>query len=453
MGDTNRKSNSTNRTYTSAAAQQRHELERQLAQLQDNLASIERKVGIEQRASTDGLQEKGRLLAQLSAEDADERRRILSQIRDVGSRLLALVDRDADTDHEGHEAADAARRANRALRRRRDQIGPPTSADETVLAAAIAAATNGRRFAELFSTPNNSFLSSLDGTRDADDIDLVSRLAHYCGPDPERITRLLWHSSRGRLKWLKKQKYLPRIIAAAIVATTVFYMGAGGGAEAVQRHAEAQMDAAERERQARFRCERPHFVVLEKLSNRETRVHGFRCESWSGRCPGCRAYLEARAIENVTRHVGVPPTLYELAYSEDGWDRIRKQLGLCGAEYIRIRTQSGFWIVTDATNQILEAKGARPISPGEAIAHATELLHTFTGEQRPVSTSRAWKLSEEAKRPREFKRVGRAPKNVEKVADYIAGKHGCHADPIRPRGDPTRRRCCSGIRFLSKNGR
>jgi len=82
------------------------------------------------------------------------------------------------------------------------QLGFPGNDDE--LLATARAAGNGAAFAHAFDSADLGKHKS-DSEADAG---LAAQLAFWCGPDPDRIERLMWQSQRVRDKWTEHAEYL-----------------------------------------------------------------------------------------------------------------------------------------------------------------------------------------------------------------------------------------------------
>ncbi len=165
-----------------------------------------------------------------------------------------------------------------------------------------------------------------------------------------------------------------------------------------------------------------------------------------------------RAVGNLRAHVGTAPALYELTCAAAEWNAVRKRINLADGEYIRIRTDctddaatAAYWVVTSAPVKSLAGAAPKPISPGEAIAHATALLNAYAGHVRSVSSSRGWAEKKKKEKPK-FRRVGKAAANVAQVIDAVAAAHGCIAERITSATDPTRRRTLAKWRFRTLTG-
>jgi hypothetical protein len=318
---------------------------------------------------------------------------------------------------------------------RPEWVGPWTAADERLVAAARRDLVDGRRFEELFCAADEPRRKRNRGDRE-----LAALLAAWTGADVAWVLRLLWWSQRPRRKWLREPDYLTRIIGKAVAGCSEFRGEAAARAEAER---------------ARRPCVSPHPVLMERLPRRTVHVLWFRCDQWSG-CPGCRACLEEKAIANLKERLGRAPALHEFTCTDREWTARRRALARAGvaageaAEYIRIRDDDGRnWVVSN-----VRPAGALPVSPGEAIDHGSGLIRGHRGEKRPVFTSHGWKPSRGPRQPQQWRRVGRAPANIEQHLDAIAAAHGCNAEPyVQPDTPPARRRVMFGRKIVPADGR
>src|SRR5262249_10742443 len=90
--------------------------------------------------------------------------------------------------------------------------------DQQIIAKA-SQCRNGHKFRALFFDGNRSAFGDDDSRADQA---LVSFLAYFCGPDSERIIRLMRQSALAREKW-NRLDYLQRTVAAVLAKQQRFY--------------------------------------------------------------------------------------------------------------------------------------------------------------------------------------------------------------------------------------
>jgi len=91
-------------------------------------------------------------------------------------------------------------------------------ADDSTLIDKAKSATNGAKFAKLWSGDTSEYA----GDDSSADLGLCNMLAFYCGPDHARIDRLFRQSGLYRQKW-ERTDYRERTISAALAGRTEFY--------------------------------------------------------------------------------------------------------------------------------------------------------------------------------------------------------------------------------------
>ena len=189
------------------------------------------------------------------------------------------------------------------------------------------------RFAALFFAFKTSFRGK-NGERRAAEVELAGLLVFWFGPDLARIARLLWLSGLKRSRWRTDPNYVKRLVTAAIAGCTTFCpdpdsttasaIKAQANAKArdadavVQAAADAEHRAESHRDAEKFGCSCPHVVILETRKKPATFSATFRCEKWryslfgGPLCPGCRNFLERRAMDNIRSRLGWQAELYEL---------------------------------------------------------------------------------------------------------------------------------------------
>jgi hypothetical protein len=150
--------------------------------------------------------------------------------------------------------------------------------------------------------------------------------------------------------------------------------------------------------QSGYHCPRPRCVVCIHRETNEPRVQYVRCERPD--CDGCRRYLIQRELISLASHWSFTGQLYELGCDAADWPTVQKRVRRAGGRYARVVDGAGYWVVTDR-----HVAGSIPIAAAQAVSTLETLLADWA-DQRPVSTSHAWKLPDLRDPNHTWERIG-----------------------------------------------
>ena len=105
------------------------------------------------------------------------------------------------------------------------------------------------------------------------------------------------------------------------------------------------------------------------------------CGRWD--CPRCGKHFKARWVHHLTNLVGDQP-VYTLHCTEDDWGRIRRGINRLGANYAKVRDNSGFLVILDKSYP-----DAEPLKDKTIQCYLEDIIPAQT-DQCPISTSRGW---------------------------------------------------------------
>ena len=381
--------------------------------------------------------------------------------------------------------------------------------DDIIIHKALSASgAAGDRFAALWAGDTSAY----NNDHSSADFALASSLAFWCGanPDPARIIGLMWLSGLRWEKW-KRPDYLPRTVAAALARTTehygdwtakdaefagieivtvrddrppvlpttppqtpapapsalplvslatllVMFRDEAVAAGTLPDPVFAASDAAAEITRARndldaWPCNHAKHLVFQNRKTGDPWDKDFRCHKWH--CSGCRNFLIYRETVNVRLHLGVKdlPDLFilECPPQAKAWKAMYRAIRRRrGGDYFAFNHHDALTPTTVITTACLP--GSQPIAASEAVIVLTALLNAFSGFDRPISTSHAWKLPPE-KKSGEFKRIGVAsPYLTPELRDEIAAAHNAYAVPVTPHSDPRFRSLIRSTKYLRRDG-
>lgn len=256
---------------------------------------------------------------------------------------------------------------------------------------------NGRAFEALF----GGDISAHGGDASLADYALAARLAHVCGPDPERIIRLMMLSGLVRGKW-NREDYLPRTVAAVLRQKRQFRtsepcpnysnMNTGVGVS-IQTNSDTPSCPVYFRSTGLCPSPSPRKHLVSRLNpNREAALR-LPCRRWT--CVSCAQTKRQEVMEAL--HLGLhrlkQPELYLWNGATDQFDAIAKRIRRAGGLYFGVRhgpQKDRFFLLSTVA-----IDGAERVSAAEALtgAHTTlaDLKHYRGGSRaRTVVCSRHW---------------------------------------------------------------
>ena len=280
--------------------------------------------------------------------------------------------------------------------------------DDPAVIEKASQARGGERFRQLWAGDASAYTS-----RSEADFALASKLAFWCGPDADRIERLMRQSGLVRPKW-DRRDYLSRTIANALKDRTEFYSPErkGTGCEHSANRVLCPNSCVQEETTIRTNWDKS--VYMRKVRTRYANNpwdcpkafgaagrEGFSpcliCATCRKRtCPICGDYWKLQTYRRFGYHVfAYDGQLYTDGVPDLDWSatvkdmrRRAKKLGV-PLRYVAIRNEDDMLTVISSVPMLAEI--ARPIERTEALDLLEDAVDTALMGPRPFNSCREWK--------------------------------------------------------------
>jgi hypothetical protein len=286
---------------------------------------------------------------------------------------------------------------------------------------------DGNRFRALFFDGD---ASAYDGDLSRADIALSRWLAFFCGPDPDRIIRLMRQSALVREKW-NRADYLRRTVGTVLTKQSRYYQP-GQGAEWSNYSVSNSPTTCEHiQNNSTMPACRGYFQGLPcrrhgpRLHLRSTRRPGFeaalRPACRRRNCIACLLTLKQRWMERL--HCGIYwlelTTVHAWSGSKDRWNTVSRRIRRNRGCYFGIRHGRHHKEVFALCS--LPVEGSEALAPEEALDRMAAVLRPLRGfegknKERTLVCSRKWS---KVSTPRKWTREGDVPASSEHLESTL----------------------------------
>ncbi len=207
--------------------------------------------------------------------------------------------------------------------------------------------------------------------------------------------------------------------------------------------AEAKSDAAATptHEQARPFCPHPRRILLGHNTACMGRLALVGCRAWD--CPGCRPVKQDRWKTSMGGHIfdeGPDATLFAMTIPAASCKALVKRIRRMGGQYFKAATLAGdYFILSNLSPPGIETKACAPDDARARLFAAIDALpwHYDDGE-RPISSSRGWKLADEETKTGEWHRIGEVSRttSMETIREILA-KNDLHLRERLPKSNRT----------------